>query len=228
MKWMKACAVAISLCSLLLAPVAFAAPEMASDLHRTSKLVGADVENQQGEDLGDIKDIVLDSQGQIRYAVLAFGGFLGMGEKYFAVPWSALKPEVGQKAGDRERYVLNVDKERLRNAPGFDKNNWPNMADRSWGEQIHAFYGVTPYWEQRAAAVSTPGTMGASPALVTATVQHIDKSAKLLRIRTANNEIVELQVPADTLGRLQDGDRVEVVIRKQEGITSPAPAPSNK
>src|SRR5919201_869381 len=58
---------------------------------RASKLIGADVENPSGQNLGDIKDIVLDPQtGQIAYAVLGFGGFLGMGEKYFAIPWTAL------------------------------------------------------------------------------------------------------------------------------------------
>jgi sporulation protein YlmC with PRC-barrel domain len=158
MKWMKTCTVALAVCSLVFATVAFAAaPSMAGNLHRGSKLIGADVENPQGEDLGDIKDLVFDSQGRITYAVLAFGGFLGMGEKYFAVPFSALKPEAGQRPGDTERYVLNVDKERLKNAPGFEKNTWPNMADRSWAEQIHAFYGV-PFAEQREARLS-----GAAP-----------------------------------------------------------------
>jgi hypothetical protein len=149
----------------------------------------------------------------VRYAVLAFGGFLGMGEKYFAVPWEALKPAPGQQPGDREKYVLDIDQERLKNAPGFDKNNWPNMADRSWGEQVHAYYGVTPYWQREASMPGSTVTPG-SAALITATVQNVDQGSKMLRIRTADNEIVEFQAPAGMLSRLQGGDRIEVVIRK--------------
>lgn len=210
MQWMKTGTVMLALGSLLFTTVAFAVPNMADNLYRGSKLIGADVENAQGENLGDIKDVVLNSRGHIEYAVLAFGGFMGMGEKYFAVPWAALKPAAGQKPADRDHYVLNMDKERLKNAPGFDKNNWPNMADRSWAKQIYAFYGV-PSSEQREAVLPGPTT-----GMVTATIQHVDPKSKIIRMRTANEETVELQAPTGLLGRLQDGDRVEVVIRKSE------------
>jgi len=210
MKLMKTGTVMLALGSLLFTTVAFAAPNMADNLYRGSKLIGADVENAQGENLGDIKDVVFNSRGHIEYAVLAFGGFMGMGEKYFAVPWAALKPAAGQKPGDRDHYVLSMDKERLKNAPGFDKNNWPNMADRGWADQIYAFYGV-PSKEHREAVLP-----GQTAGTVTATVQHVDPSSKMIRMRTANQETVELQAPAGLLGRLQDGDRVDVVIRKNE------------
>jgi len=216
MKWMKTGAVMLALGSLLCTPVAFAAPNMADNLYRGSKLIGADVENAQGENLGDIKDVVLNSRGHIEYAVLAFGGFMGMGEKYFAIPWAALKPTAGQKPADRDHYVLNMDKERLKNAPGFDKNNWPNMADRSWAEQIYAFYGV-PSRDQREVLLPGPtaGIAGMpSATMVTATIQQVDPNSKLIRMRTANEEVVEMQAPPGLLGQLQDGDRVEVVIRK--------------
>jgi len=218
MKWMRTGAVMLALGSLLCTTVAFAAPNMADNLYRGSKLIGADVENAQGENLGNIKDVVLNSRGHIEYAVLAFGGFMGMGEKYFAVPWAALKPAAGQKPADRDHYVLNMDKERLKNAPGFDKNNWPNMADRSWVEQIYAFYGV-PSRDQREVLLPGPtaGTAGMpSATMVTATIQQVDPSSKLIRMRTANEEVVEMQAPPGLLGQLQDGDRVEVVIRKSE------------
>ena len=78
--------------------------------------------------------------GNVGYAVLSFGGFLGMGEKLFAVPWNALVLDTTHK-----RFVLNVEKDRLKNAPGFDKDDWPNMADQAWTQQIHAYYGTTPY-----------------------------------------------------------------------------------
>ena len=103
-------------------------------------LVGNDVYNKSSEDLGDIKEIMIDMRsGQVSYAVLSFGGFLGMGDKLFAVPWAALKLDTENK-----RFVLDVNKERLESAPGFDKSKWPNMADVTWQNSIHAYYGTRP------------------------------------------------------------------------------------
>jgi sporulation protein YlmC with PRC-barrel domain len=108
------------------------------DLMGANTLIGNDVYNHENEDIGDIKEIMLDVRtGKVRYAVLAFGGFLGMGEKLFAVPWPALTLDTTNK-----RFVLKVDKEKLASAPGFDKDKWPDMADRTWSEEIHAYYGV--------------------------------------------------------------------------------------
>jgi hypothetical protein len=84
--------------------------------------------------------------GQVAYAVLAFGGFLGMGEKLFAVPWQALHLDTVNK-----RFVLDVEKERLKHAPGFDKHAWPDMDDVQWASQVHTFYGTDP---QRSGAPS--------------------------------------------------------------------------
>jgi len=104
-------------------------------------LVGNEVCNHKGEDLGEIKEIMLDMRGgRVAYAVLSFGGFLGMGEKLFAVPWNALILDTKNK-----RFVLNVEKDRLKDAPGFDKTQWPNMADQSWAREIHSYYGTKPY-----------------------------------------------------------------------------------
>ena len=101
-------------------------------------LLGEGVVNGADEDLGDIKEIMLDmNTGQVAYAVLAFGGFLGMGEKLFAVPWQALHLDTVNK-----RFVLDVEKERLKNAPGFDKDAWPDMSDVQWANQVHSFYGT--------------------------------------------------------------------------------------
>jgi sporulation protein YlmC with PRC-barrel domain len=103
-------------------------------------LIGDNVVNGQEESLGEIKEIMLDMRsGQVAYAVLAFGGFLGMGEKLFAVPWQALQLDTVNK-----RFVLNVDKARLQNAPGFDPDAWPDMSDVGWSNQIHSFYGTDP------------------------------------------------------------------------------------
>lgn len=100
-------------------------------------LIGNDVYNRADEDLGDIKEIMLDvASGQISYAVLSFGSFLGMGEKLFAVPWSALTLDTVNK-----RFTLDIDKKRLEGAPGFDKDDWPDMADETWARNVHKYYG---------------------------------------------------------------------------------------
>lgn len=107
-------------------------------------LVGNHVYNQKDENLGDIKQIMLDMRnGSVGYAVLSFGGFLGMGEKLFAVPWNALKLDTKKK-----RFVLNVLKDRLKDAPGFDKDHWPNMADQAWAREIHSYYGTRPHADE--------------------------------------------------------------------------------
>lgn len=106
-------------------------------------LSGDRVRNSAGEDLGKVEEIMLDvPTGRVAYAVLSFGGFLGMGNKLFALPWDALT----LNERDHE-FILNVDKQTLENAPGFDKDNWPDMADPSWGSQIHNYYGSKPYWD---------------------------------------------------------------------------------
>ena len=102
-------------------------------------LMGNDVYNNDGEDLGDIKEFMIDmSSGRVAYAVLSFGGLLGMGDKLFAVPWSALKLDTANK-----RFKLGVMKDALKDAPGFDKDHWPSMADSTWATSVHSFYGTT-------------------------------------------------------------------------------------
>ncbi len=108
-----------------------------------SSLIGNDVRNGVGDDLGDVKDIMIDVEtGTIAYAVLDMGGFLGIGNKLFAVPWRALSLDT-----DSHEFVLDVDKETLDNAPGFDKDNWPDFSDRVWGTTVYAHYRLRPHWE---------------------------------------------------------------------------------
>jgi|SRR5579872_2128402 len=105
-------------------------------------ILGAKVVNAQNEDLGTIEDLVIDSRdNKVAYAILSFGGFLGLGDKHFAIPWQALTLDPSQKIA-----ILNIDKDRLKNAPGFDKDNWPDMTDSNWGAEIHNHYGYKPYW----------------------------------------------------------------------------------
>ena len=107
-----------------------------------STLTGDRVRNTAGEDLGKLEEIMLDvSSGRVAYAVLSFGGFLGVGNKLFAVPWHKLALD------EREHeFILDVDKSTLDNAPGFDKDNWPDMNDPTWESQILSHYGRGPDW----------------------------------------------------------------------------------
>lgn len=101
-------------------------------------LLGNDVYNKDGEDLGDIKEFMIDmASGKIAYAVLSYGGLLGLGDKLFAVPWAALVLDTVNK-----RFTLNVVKTALKDAPGFDKDHWPTMSDRTWASGVHKFYGT--------------------------------------------------------------------------------------
>ncbi len=97
----------------------------------------------QDEDLGKVEDIMLDLQsGKVAYVVVSFGGFLGIGSKLFAMPWEAF-----QLDADNKVFRLDLDKQVLENAPGFDKDNWPDFADREWGSKIYSYYGYEPYWK---------------------------------------------------------------------------------
>ena len=108
-------------------------------------LIGDDVRNPDGENLGKLHEIMLDlDSGKISYAVLSFGGLLGMGNKLFAIPWDALT-----LSPHEHKFVLDVPRDRLEKAPGFDKDNWPDFADRTWGTSLHAYYGREPYWMNR-------------------------------------------------------------------------------
>jgi sporulation protein YlmC with PRC-barrel domain len=99
-----------------------------------------DVVNGANEDIGTIEDFMIDLEsGRVNYAVLSFGGFLGMGDKLFAVPYEALRIDP-----ENERFVLDVPKERLEKAPGFEKSDWPEFGDDKWTREVHSHWGTTP------------------------------------------------------------------------------------
>ena len=106
-----------------------------------STLAGDKVFNAMNEDLGTMEDIMIDVEsGRVAYAVLSFGGFLGMGDKLFAIPWSALRLDE-----DRKAFVLDVDKKTLETAPGFDKENWPDLSSTDYARSVYTHYGQK-YW----------------------------------------------------------------------------------
>ncbi|HEY2249711.1 MAG TPA: PRC-barrel domain-containing protein [Planctomycetaceae bacterium] len=101
---------------------------------RARHIEGMAVRNAAGEDLGKVEDIVVDMKtGNIRYAAIAFGGFLGVGDKLFAVPWHALRVVHDAKA-NKTHFETSIDKQTLKNATGFDKKSWPDFADPKFGE----------------------------------------------------------------------------------------------
>lgn len=111
-----------------------------------STMIGDRVTNAEGDDLGEVKEIMIDRDtGRIAYAVLSFGGVLGMGDKLFAVPWQALELSTEDKA-----FHLDIDREKLESAPGFDKDNWPGTDGTSttagWLLTVYEHYGHQPYW----------------------------------------------------------------------------------
>jgi len=109
-----------------------------------TKIIDDKVVNIEGEQLGNIKELMIDYEdGHVAYAVLSFGGFLGMGDKLFAIPWEALTMNT-----EDHTFILDVDKEALKNAPGFDKDHWPDNAqyETGWLFDIYEYYGYSPYW----------------------------------------------------------------------------------
>lgn len=108
-------------------------------LHRVTKIIGTEVRNTRGEKIGDIKDLIIDRNGNVSHAVVSTGGFLGIGDRLHAVPWSLIQVTAG-----REFRVLDIDKARLKNAPNFDPQKWPNVIDERWTQDNDRHYQSAP------------------------------------------------------------------------------------
>jgi sporulation protein YlmC with PRC-barrel domain len=109
------------------------------ELMGAETLIGDHVHNLENEHLGEIKEIMLDMRtGRIAYAVMSAGGVFTIGEKLFAVPWSALTLDTVN-----HRFTLNLAKGRFEDAPGFDSGAWPDMADLQWSNKLHTYYGTS-------------------------------------------------------------------------------------
>jgi len=110
---------------------------------RSSVLNGMSVYNTKGQEVGSIQELVIDiKSGQVEYAALSVGGFLGIGDKLFAVPWRLLSLKMDE---DRNYFVLDVDKAVLERAPGFNEDQWPDVADPNWADEIERYYGNTAH-----------------------------------------------------------------------------------
>jgi len=167
---------------------------------RASSLLGMNVENPQTQKLGELQDLVLDPHsGRVVYAVLASGGFLGLNEKYFAIP-----PTAFQASTDERHLVLNVAKDRLKAAPGFDKNNWPSWADQTWAREVYSYYGQEPYWD------SNRGTAATSRDALTAGDQGSSEADRALiqQIRRTLNQDGTFSATAPNIRIVTDNGRV--------------------
>jgi len=109
-----------------------------------SKIIGEAVVNLQNENVGKIHELVIDAKkNRVAYVVLTFGGFVGMGNKLFAIPWEAFT-----FSATENKLILNVDREKLKTAPGFEKDDkWPDFSDTVWGESIYNYYDYVPPWK---------------------------------------------------------------------------------
>jgi len=106
------------------------------------KVEGTKVRNPAGDDLGTIDNLMIDKlSGRVAYAVMSFGGFLGIGERYHTLPWAVLNYEP-----DEDAYVVDLDKETLENGPHYGAGDEIDWESRDWGKQVHEYYQVTPYW----------------------------------------------------------------------------------
>ena len=105
------------------------------------KVKGTDVYNRAGEKLGSVEDIMIDKvSGRAIYAVMSFGGFLGMGEKHHPLPWATLKYDT-QKGG----YVVNLDKKQLEGAPSYDRDSEFKWTPE-YGRKVDSYYNVPSFW----------------------------------------------------------------------------------
>jgi sporulation protein YlmC with PRC-barrel domain len=105
-------------------------------------LKGSRVGNFAGQDLGKVDDLVIDvNTGRPGYVIVAMGGFLGIGDKLFAVPWELFTV----RASDHE-FLLDIEKQMLLDAPSFERSKWPDMSDAKWTAELHSHFAQKPYW----------------------------------------------------------------------------------
>ena len=143
----------VALCTTVTLSPSLAARDKSGVL-KASNLIGAKVQDTEGKKLGDIKDLVIDPlEGDIEYVVLDFGGFLGIGDKYFAVPWEAMRLSENQKY-----LVLDVSKKDLKQAPGFSKDQWPDMSNQEWIMTVYEYYDLQRHEEGNSATDKAKGT----------------------------------------------------------------------
>ncbi len=123
------------------------------NLISSEEVQGTTVYDPRGNDIGEIDHLMIDKvSGNVRYAIMSFGGFLGLGENHFPLPWNSLHYD-----RDREGYVANVTEQQLRDAPEFSDDSW---TDRGFETRLHEHYQAEPYWKREGVGSSTSGLGG--------------------------------------------------------------------
>jgi hypothetical protein len=163
-------------------------------LWRGGKIIGQNVRDAQGKNIGKIEDLMVDPKGQVSFAVMSFGGFLGMGEKYFAVPWTAMRFD--RDGNDVNAVVLDVTKEQLEKAPSFTRDNWPDTRDPKWREDARRG------WGSPSARSDTPRASTTTDSTITAKVKAklaTEKVSTLTKVDVdTRNGVVQLSGTVDS------------------------------
>jgi hypothetical protein len=114
------------------------ATDETSDLISSDKVEDTAVYNRQGEKLGSIHSVMIDKvSGKVAYAVMSFGGFLGIGDRYHPLPWTTLTYDSRQGG-----YVVDLDQSMLEEAPSYSTTEMPDWSDREWSRQVQDYYGA--------------------------------------------------------------------------------------
>lgn len=112
------------------------------DLVSSQDMEGATVFDPRGEEIGEIDHLMIDrTSGRVRYAVMAFGGFLGLGHSHYPLPWSSLSFD-----SQRQAYIADITEQQLHDAPEFSDDSW---SDRDWEQRLHEHYHARPYWDEQ-------------------------------------------------------------------------------
>lgn len=110
---------------------------------------GTNVYDRSGNKIGTIDHLMIDKvSGNVRYAIMSFGGFMGLGHNHYPLPWNAIRYDTS-----REGYVTDVTESQLKDAPEFSDDSW---RDRDWEARWHQHFGTPPYWEQRDTSEQQP------------------------------------------------------------------------
>ena len=104
---------------------------------------GTSIYNPAGDNLGSVQDVMIDKiSGKIAYAVVGFGGFLGIGDRHYPLPWEKLKYDTSMGG-----FGVDVDRRTLEGAPSYADNDTVGWEDPAWGKRVYDYYGTRPYWD---------------------------------------------------------------------------------
>jgi hypothetical protein len=118
-----------------------ATSEQTFGLISSEEVEGATVFDHDGNEIGEVDHLMIDkSSGNVRYAVMSFGGFLGLGQSHYPLPWNSLEYD-----RNREGYIANVTEQQLKDAPEYGEDKW---TDRDWESRLHEHYRAEPYWDE--------------------------------------------------------------------------------